>query len=238
MYMTKEDRLIPLSSMHNTRDLGGYETQDGHFTKSHKIVRSATSSYLEEADIDTLIGHGLSMVIDLRGDNELELVSHPLSNHPEFSYHHIDLFSTRFKDQSQYHNLGDLYCLTLETCKDTIKQVFDLIFTHIDEGILITCAQGKDRTGIISALILDLAGCHPYDIVKDYSESFENNEDIYKQMMAYMNDDQLEQLMSDPLYMMKMMHYIDEHYGSSRSYLLSLGFDNQTLDDFIESFLI
>lgn len=238
MYMTREDRLIPLNSLHNTRDLGGYETQDGHFTKSHKIIRSATNSTLTNEDIDILKTYGIHTILDLRGEQEVTLVPHPLKDHDEFSYCHIDLFAHHPISKEDYHHLGDLYCLVLERCQDNIKHIFDFIIAHVDEGIMITCAQGKDRTGIISALILDLVGCHPYDIVKDYSESFENNEEIYRQMMAYMNDDALEQLMSDPLYMMKMMNYLDEHYGSGRSYLLSLGFDHQTLDDFIEDFLI
>ena len=46
-------------------------------------------------------------------------------------------------------------------------------YDHPYDAVMFNCSAGKDRTGVIAALLLDLAGCHDYDIVKDYSESYE-----------------------------------------------------------------
>jgi protein-tyrosine phosphatase len=56
--MTKEDRLLPLKSLRNTRELGGYETQEGSFTKTHCYIRGATPAFLNEEDASYLYDYG------------------------------------------------------------------------------------------------------------------------------------------------------------------------------------
>ena len=71
MYLTREERLLPLNSIFNTRDLGGYETQEGSFTKTHKYIRAATPAHLSEEDKAYLYNYGVRVIIDLRGENEI-----------------------------------------------------------------------------------------------------------------------------------------------------------------------
>ncbi len=242
MYMTKEDRLLPLKTFRNTRELGGYETQEGSYTKTHRYIRAATPAFLDEEDAKYLVDYGVSVIVDLRGDNEIEKAPSPLKSHPDMTYYHIDLFgdpkASLFPKNMSFKDMGDLYCLMLDYLKPNMKKVFDIFLNHLGETVLFHCSAGKDRTGVISALLLDLAGCHPYDIVKDYSESYENNIEIYEELLKLTTKENEHFLSSDPLFMLKMMDHLSENYGSSRAYLMEIGLEEDEINDLFENFII
>ena len=206
MYLTREERLLPLNSIFNTRDLGGYETQEGSFTKTHKYIRAATPAHLSEEDKAYLYNYGVRVIIDLRGENEILQAPNQMKDYKDVQYYPVD--------------------------------VFDLFLKHIDQTILFHCSAGKDRTGVISALLLDLAGCHAYDIVKDYSESFENNKPIYDELLKIASKEKQHLLLSDPLFMLKMLDHLSENYGSARTYLKEIGLSEEEVDKLFENFTI
>ena len=70
LYMTREERLLPLEKMVNTRDLGGYETQAGTYSRAHKYLRASSPSNATQKDIQDLKDYGVRVVIDLRSDFE------------------------------------------------------------------------------------------------------------------------------------------------------------------------
>lgn len=242
MYMTKEDRLLPLNSLRNTRELGGYETQEGSYTKTHCYIRGATPAFLNEEDAKYLYDYGVRVIIDLRGQNEIEKAPNPLKDYKDIQYYHVDVFGDRnaslVPSNASFKDMGELYCIMLDYLKPNIKKVFDLFLENLDSTILFHCSAGKDRTGVISALLLDLVGCHPYDIVKDYSESYENNREIYDELLKLTTKENEHFLSSDPLYMLKMMDHLSENYGSSRAYLLNIGLTEDDIDDLIYHFTI
>ncbi len=86
---------------------------------------------------------------------------------------------------------------------------------------------------------MDLIGCHEYDIVKDYSESYENNKEMNASLAQMMNDEEAKQyLRSSPRYMMELLDYLREHYGSAKEYLLEIGMKNDEIEELIENFTI
>ena len=80
LYMTREERQIQLEKMVNTRDLGGYETQGGMYSRAHKYIRAAAPTYATSKDIQTLKDYGVQVVIDLRSDFEKECQPNPFQN--------------------------------------------------------------------------------------------------------------------------------------------------------------
>lgn len=242
MYMTKEDRLLPLQSLKNTRELGGYETQEGSYTKTHCFIRAATPAFLNEEDANYLYDYGVRVIVDLRGENEIQKAPNPLKDFKDIEYYHIDLFgdpkASLFPKNMSFKDMGDLYCLMLDYLKPNFKKVFDIFLNNMDTTILFHCSAGKDRTGVVSALLLDLAGCHPYDIVKDYSESYENNREIYEELLKLTTKENEHYLSSDPLFMLKMMDHLSENYGSSRAYLLEIGLKEEEIEDLIQHFTL
>jgi len=243
MYLTREDRLLPLNSIYNTRDLGGYETQEGSYTKTHKYIRAATPAHLSEEDKAYLYDYGVRIIVDLRGKNEIIQAPNQMRDYKDIQYYHIDLFGDENaavvpQNGMQFKDMGDLYCLMLDHLQSNIKAVFDLFLKHLDKTILFHCSAGKDRTGVIAALLMDLAGCHPYDIVKDYSESYENNKPIYDELLKLATRENEHFLLSDPLYMLKMLDHLTETYGSARGYLLDIGLSEEEIESLIENFTI
>lgn len=244
LYMTREERMISLEKMVNTRDLGGYETQGGTYSKAHKYIRASSPTNATKKDIQTLKDYGVKAVIDLRSDFEKENQPNPFVNIEGVDYYEVNLFDSSKatvvpEEVKQYKDLGGVYIYTLEAMKHKIKEVFDIFTKYPYECVMFHCSAGKDRTGIIACLLLDLIGCHEYDIVKDYSESYENNKEINEGLLEMMKDEEAKQyLNSSPRYMMEFLDYLREHYGSSRGYLVEIGFSNQKIEELIENFTI
>lgn len=242
-YLTREERLIPLEKMMNTRDLGGYETQMGKYTKVKKYVRAASPAQATRKDLETLKDYGVRVVIDLRSDFEIQKEENPFASMEDIEFYHIDLFDdakaelvpTHIKN---YKSLSGLYIYLIETMKAPLKEVFDVFLNHPYETVLFHCSAGKDRTGVVSALLLDLAGCYEQDIVKDYSETYENNRLINESLSQSLDPEYKEFLLSAPTYMEDFIDYLREHYGSSGAYLMKLGYSEEEVNDLEEMFIL
>lgn len=244
LYMTREERLLPLEKMVNTRDLGGYETQAGTYSRAHKYLRASSPSNATQKDIQDLKDYGVRVVIDLRSDFEKEQQKNPFQNDKDVDFYEVNLFDSSTasivpEEVKQYRDLGGVYIYLLEGMKKQFKELFDIFLKYPYDCILFHCSAGKDRTGVTAALLLDLIGCHEYDIVKDYSESYENNIEINEGLAQMMEDEEAKQyLKSSPRYMMELLDYLREHYGSSKEYLLEIGLKNEEIEQLIENFTI
>ncbi len=239
-YMTREERLLPITSVRNARDLGGYETQSGAYTKSHRYVRCAGMGNLTEVDRQYLIDYGMRAVIDLRSAMERKKEPSVLVDDDIIKYYSVDVFggenAVLVPKDIDFKDMGDLYCILLDQAQEAIKEVFKIFLQYPYDGVIFHCSAGKDRTGVVAALLLDLAGCHEYDIVKDYSESYENNKDINEKLEQMLEPGQARFLYSEPLYMMKMLNHLRDNYGSSQEYLLKIGLSEEEIEELRENF--
>ena len=141
-------------------------------------------------------------------------------------------------DIKDYQDLSGFYIFMIEANKKQFKKVFNIFLNHPYDCTLFNCSAGKDRTGVIACMLLDLAGCHAYDIVKDYSESYENNMAMIKQLEEMMPSEDEKFLGSDPRVMMKFIAYLRENYGSTKGYLLNIGFSDEEIEEIKENFII
>ena len=222
MQLSREERLLHIGKMTNVRDLGGYETQEGYYTKSHKYVRSTCPSGISDDLKEQFYQYGIRTVIE---------------------YYHINLLqnenmSVLPNDIKDYQDLSGFYIFMIEANKKQFKKVFNIFLNHPYDCTLFNCSAGKDRTGVIACMLLDLAGCHEYDIVKDYSESYENNMAMIKQLEEMMPSEDEKFLGSDPRVMMKFIAYLRENYGSTKGYLLNIGFSDEEIEEIKENFII
>jgi len=243
MQLSREERMLQVESMTNIRDLGGYETQSGYYTKSHKFIRSTNPSKLTDEEKEYLYNYGIRLQIDLRSDFEIEQQPSSLIGYKDIEYIRIDLMKTKNlnvlpKEIANYKDLAGFYIYMLEANKEQFKELFEVFYDHPYDAIMFNCSAGKDRTGVVAALLLDLAGCHEYDIVKDYSESYENNMAMIKQLEEMMPSEDEKFLGSDPRVMMKFIAYLRENYGSTKGYLLNIGFSDEEIEEIKENFII
>lgn len=244
LYMTREERLLPTEKMVNTRELGGYETQAGTYSKSHKYIRASSPSNASKHDIELLKDYGVKVVVDLRSDFEKEKAPHAFYHDKDVEYYEINLFHSDKatvvpEEVKTYKDLGGVYIYMLESSKKQFKELFEIFLKYPYDCILFHCSAGKDRTGVTAALLLDLIGCHEYDIVKDYSESYENNKEINQGLLEMMNNEEAKQyLKSSPRYIMEFLSYLRDHYGSAKEYLIDIGLTYEEVDQLIETFTI
>ncbi|KAG1286252.1 hypothetical protein G6F65_002314 [Rhizopus arrhizus] len=114
-------------------------------------------------------------------------------------------------------------------CQPEIKEAL-MVFTEPDNfPIEIHCTQGKDRTGMISALVLSIAGVPEEIIVNDYAKTQKGLAPVYQQMLEEvrrigLSDDFVQ---APPQYMRELLGFLKEKHGSVDNYLDAIGFGKE-----------
>ena len=234
--------VIDVFGTYNVRDLGGYKTEDGHRTKSHTLIRAGNLDKLPEASQQQLIAYGIKTVIDIRDEWEVAHYPNAFADSPHVTYLNIPLLGDALsnddawqKDTADYDRLSDLYITYLEGCKRQIAAILTTIANQ-DMPTVFHCHAGKDRTGIIAALLLSMSGVSVEDIATDYSLSDQHIQHLITEWRQYAvaNGQDMEEFArktaSRPETMVEMMDYLNRTYGSTRDYLRSCGISDVVID--------
>lgn len=164
----------PLDSAFNFRDLGGLPTSHGRFTRRGLLFRSDSLQALSERDVATLADdYRLKFVIDLRLALEVaEEGRGPLEKCGGIGYVNapLEMASTEGVDPEQV--LESLYRRCLESA--SLVQAVEHIAACAGQPTLFHCAAGKDRTGVVAAMVLSLLGVDEDVVVADYLASAHN----------------------------------------------------------------
>ena len=151
----------------NLRDLGGIPAEGGR-TRSGVVLRSDAPRTGDRPPEG--IEWPPRVVLDLRDEPELNGAPHPLA--AEAEVHQIELLDGIHSAEVSYP-LPVLYRLAVERAADKLVRSFRLAL-EADGPVLVHCAAGKDRTGIVSAMLLSAAGARPDSIVADYIRTDQN----------------------------------------------------------------
>ena len=164
--------------LHNARDLGGHPTPTGR-TRHRAVVRSEAPSRLTAAGRRQMIDHGVTCFLDLRSDQEAEDDPSPFADAP--GYRRVTILDAEGMERSQAISAAeDLMKLLLEERSHLIARALaDLLELSISGGVLLHCRAGKDRTGVIAALLLANAGVDAITIAGDHARSADNMEPLY-----------------------------------------------------------
>ena len=186
--MSTTSRLVALEGCLNFRDLGGYPTADGRTVRWRQVYRSDALHLLTPSDVARLRDElRVRDVIDLRSSAEVRSEGQgPLAG-GDVRFHHVPLFDgeVRAEDRERANqiSLADRYVFLTELAKDRIGRVVTMVATA-EAGAVFHCAAGKDRTGVISALLLGLLGVPDDVIVADYVATRENLDAIVERLNA------------------------------------------------------
>lgn len=177
---TLPQQFLPTEQVFNLRDLGGLDAADGKKVRSGRVFRSDNFGQATEADIDYVVNElGVRHVIDLRRPAELEQTG----RFPEVegvTFHHFELLHIAWESvELQVYNdspqdeivtfLRQRYSGMMEAGYRAIRDSLEVI--ALGEPVVFHCMAGKDRTGIIAALVLSLLGVDEEDIAADYELS-------------------------------------------------------------------
>ncbi|MFI5718608.1 tyrosine-protein phosphatase [Nocardia sp. NPDC051750] len=173
-------RSLPLHGAVNARDLGGLRTDDGRTVRRLRVIRSDSLHELRDDDISFLLDRcGLATVVDLRAADEIRVDGRGVLPDTVRAYRHVhvtggsrlrlDLAQVTAEDTMFAHYLG-----YLEHSSAAIVEVLGLLAEPEDLPALVHCAAGKDRTGVVIALLLGVLGVRADEIVADYAASAVN----------------------------------------------------------------
>ncbi|MFC7817150.1 tyrosine-protein phosphatase [Streptomyces sp. NPDC057367] len=166
-------RHVEFERLHNFRDLGGYRTSDGRTVPWQALYRSDSLGKLQGADWERFLGLGIRTVIDLRYPWEIEAKGRVPE--PE-RFHYVNLsIEHRPYDQAEidpeldpWRYLADRFAEVTEDGAEEIRQVLEQI-AHAPGPVLFHCTSGKDRTGLIGALVLTLLGVDRETVLTDFA---------------------------------------------------------------------
>jgi protein-tyrosine phosphatase len=180
------DRSIsPLTGAYNFRDLGGLQLPDGRRTRYGLLFRSDTLQALTVSDVAFLRQTiGLRVVVDLRLAHEVaEEGRGLLSTADEVSYLNAPLEMAKTDGILPGEVMKHLYnqCLASESLATAVRHIAE----HAGRPIVFHCAAGKDRTGIVAALVLTLLGVADEVIVADYLASTANMPRVVERLMSW-----------------------------------------------------
>jgi len=218
-------RMFP--SLLNARDLGGYPTTDGAVTKRRSLLRTDDLAQLSPAGLAALADYGVETVLDLRWPEEICAAPSPVPLHlPRVRYVSVSLLT---ESVAEWTAVGR-YCAkeqwkrtVLERLRPQLKRALAAIAAAGPGPLLFHCVAGKDRTGVVAALLLALADVLPEAIAADYSASAENLRDAYLQ--RYRDADAaaiIESVRCPEEAVYNMLDYLDRA-GGARAYLAAIG---------------
>ena len=158
----------------NLRDLGGYATSNGATTRWGRIFRSDGLHRTDDAGGEVVIGLGIRRVIDLRTNGERDREG--IFSHALVEPLHVPLIDRTWNmkelgDGGEADFLLAGYLHMAHVNGPRVGEVIGLVAAHASEPLLFHCAAGKDRTGIIAALLLALAGVEDDTIAEDFALS-------------------------------------------------------------------
>jgi protein-tyrosine phosphatase len=235
-------RLVALEAVHNFRDLGGYVTADGRTTKWRTLFRADGLYRLTPGDVATLEPLGLRTVIDLRSETELdERGRFPVDVHPVV-FHHLPIIDATWADldRPEYERDEDFLIWAYQEMLTVGAPRFAKAFEALTEPdalpAVFHCAAGKDRTGLLAALLLGSLGVSHDDIVADYALTVEGMA-RFRTWAAREWPEWTARMAKMPAAFTAalpeaMRHIVDElsaDHGSIRDYVRSIGVDDDTL---------
>jgi protein-tyrosine phosphatase len=259
-----DERVIPLTGIHNLRDYGGYVARDGTRLRTGLLWRSGQHVDATPDDLDRIACLDLHTIIDLRGDSER--AQHPCARHPEFAAEvllvkgetagsanapHVEAARGVKTADDAHQAMVQLYKVT--PFRPLLVDIFRLYVRALadrDGASLLHCLAGKDRTGLAVALVHDLMGVHPDDAMADYLlTNTAGNIDrriaagattVRANFGPSMDEDAVRTLMSvHPEFLETAFTAICAQYGSVRNYCLEvLGVDAKTERRIAERLLV
>jgi protein-tyrosine phosphatase len=225
--------LLRFPGLLNVRELGGLPTRDGATTRWRSLLRADDLVNLSDEGTRALADYGVRTVVDLRWPGEVAAKSHPLAHDAHgVRYHQISLLAG---DEMEWASLSgecakEMWkCAVLEHTRPQLKEVLDVIADADTAPLVFHCVAGKDRTGVVAALLLALADVEPDAIAADYAASSACLADAY--LLRYPNlerEDIFEALRCPEEGVHNMLAYLSQ-YGGAAGYLGSIGLADATI---------
>lgn len=227
-------RRLEIQGAHNVRDLGGYRTRDGGRTRWGRFLRADTLHLLTPGAQTLLLDYGVGTVIDLRQTNETQAWPDVFARSPLVQYHHLNMIGDEEAENEplpgeaeRSRQVAHVYCGWLDKCQVAVGNILGTLANGGDQATLYHCAAGKDRTGVISALLLRLAGVSEQTIAADYGltarylvEPFLTSPEAVPEIRTWAD---YQRAHCPPEAMLLVLDHLERNYGGVEGYLRTVG---------------
>ena len=233
----KTDRHLPLEGSYNIRDVGGYPTADGRRIRWGTFLRADSLHRLPDSSQRALIDYGVRTVIDLRGDEEAQDEPNVFQQSTSVDYRRQALMGEEidselddyWEGQSAVDGFVRTYTAMLDRRRPQLATTLVTLATSGALPAVVHCHAGKDRTGVVTAVVLALAGVPGQTIVDDYTmsadyllqRSLDGRAPDFE--ASYTSEEEYRKNCCPPEAMAGTLEHIDREYGGVEAYVLGSG---------------
>jgi protein tyrosine/serine phosphatase len=241
------DRWLALDGASNVRDLGGWPAGDA-VVRTGRVFRGDSLDGCSTGDVDELVGQrGVACVIDLRSPREVAdpatvawasrvpVISCPLLT--DLGKAADPLRGTAGVD------LADFYMHMATAGQAHLVTALRAIATHCDRPLIFHCAAGKDRTGVVAALLLGILGAPDEDIVADYALTETRMPAVIRRLSAARTGHRVRELPPEviravPATMRRFLARLAVEHGSAAEWARGAGLEPVHIDTLREELLL
>jgi protein-tyrosine phosphatase len=246
-----------LNSVLNFRDIGGIVVDGKKKIREGIIFRSANPDKISRSDIKRLHSLNIRTIIDLRAPEEgkrqkksidhIERLSLPLDFEKTTRAKLKPLLFKKDSEEMIADVSNSLYIDILDATQSIIGQILEVLLTPERSPVLIHCQAGKDRTGIVCALLLHMLGAEREYIIDDFMKSNEALIPFFKRMLLIRKILCIGFLPEKTILFAitlrqrnieSILDRVENHYGGIQSYLKDAGFDPARLEELKNKMLI
>jgi len=232
-------RRLLWQSCYNVRDLGGHRTSGGVETRWRSLVRADNLSRLKSSGWERLLIYGIRTIIDLRSPREVTQELSPFVR--DASASGVDYLNVPVLTDVQYDAQPDeapidlQYQWFLSNLRSEMAAVITTVAQAPGAGLLFYCHSGKDRSGLVTALLLSLVDVSREDIAADYALSAGYLQPIQDEWMRTgpgprtAREVAAKRFTSDRATMVTTLRWLDLEYGGPEEYLRGAGVTNEDI---------
>jgi protein-tyrosine phosphatase len=231
-------RNIEFEAVFNFRDLGGYQAEGGRMVAWRRLFRSAELLHMTKGDTARLKEEiGLASVLNLQHPNqtqqqqELELLNAAGIHYFNVPFRTAMERQQEFEQYQHFSNMGEVYLQRISRPEygRSIVKALEIIARPENQPLVFHCSAGKDRSGILAAMVLSALGVDDGDIIEDYVLTSPYMKIMYER---WANDPATtEDFFTLPDYtwessiesMALFLSSVKKEYGSARGYLEAQG---------------
>ena len=238
------DRSLAWDGCVNVRDLGGFPTEDGAETRWGRIIRADSVRSLSEPGWKALAEHGVRTVVDLRSYGELardKPVEAPveavhisvMAEHDDPVWQEIDELAERGERDGALE-VEIFYRESLRRWGGRFAEAVAAVADAPPGGVVVHCAGGRDRTGLVAAFLLRLADVGVGDVAADYALSSGYLEPHWRAWVDEAGDEaerarRLRRSETPADAMRNVLAALEREHGSIAGFLSSHGLDHETI---------
>jgi protein-tyrosine phosphatase len=213
----------------NVRDLGGLPVEGGTIREG-ALIRSESLTRLDASSTHLLREAGVSLIVDLRRPGE-SLVAHPFVDDPAYANFPVE---DPADAKSATETMGDVYVELLDVRPDLFATALGAIADAPPGAVVVHCAAGKDRTGVVTALALAVAGAEPEVVAADYAITGARLRAYIDEELATIADPHQREVFrryqaTPAAFMLQVLDHLDATYGGVEPYLRSGGLTDDQL---------